>query len=157
MVETLNQMRGVWDPEGQYLRYSFRRQAQIFPDVLLMADDNGRDIVLGIELKGWYLLSKESKPNFRFQVTPRACAPADLLVVVPWALNNVLSGRPTVHKPFVESARYAAEFRNYWGRRCGKLVASAESTPHPMSPHTRPRATGLLIARRLTQAAISGD
>ncbi len=85
VVSTLNRMRTAWDPEEQYIRYSFYRQAQVFPDVLLKADRNGSEILMGIELKGWYLLAKEQMPNFRFQVTPDACAPADLLVVVPWA------------------------------------------------------------------------
>ena len=114
MVATLNRMRNVWDPGDRYLRYSFVRQAQVSPDVLLKADTNGEAIILGIELKGWYLLAKESEPNFRFQVTPAVCAPGDLLVVVPWALSRVLSGTPVAFRPFVASARYAAEFRNYW-------------------------------------------
>lgn len=114
VVATLNRMRPVWDPDEQYLRFSFQRQAQIFPDVLLKADHNGQEILLGIELKGWYLLSKEEMPNFRFQVTPSACADADLIVVVPWALSNILSGVPVTYKPFVTQARFAAEYRNYW-------------------------------------------
>ena len=114
VVATLNGMRSAWDPSEQYQRYFFQRQAQVFPDVLLKADQNGQDIVLGIELKGWYLLAKEQMPNFRFQVTPAACAEADLVVVVPWALSNVLSGVPITYKPFVTSARYAAEHRNHW-------------------------------------------
>ena len=36
-----------------------------------------------------------------------------IVVVVPWVLGNVISGRPKVYAPFVESARYAAEFRNH--------------------------------------------
>ena len=114
VVATLNQMRPVWDPSGEYLRYSFRRQAQVFPDVLLVSEDNGRDILFGVELKGWYLLAKESMPNFRFQVTPAACAPADLLVVMPWVLSNVLSGQPVARKPFLVGAREAALHRNHW-------------------------------------------
>lgn len=137
VVATLNRMRRVWDPEGEYFRYSFRRQAQVFPDVLLMAEENGRDVILGIELKGWYLLAKEQMPNFRFQITPAACAAADLLVVVPWALDNVLSGRPVTHKPFIESARYAAEHRNYWWtevretRADRRIISPEDVTPYP--------------------------
>ena len=114
VVATLNRMRPVWDPSEEYQRFFFQRQAQVFPDVLLKSDRNGQEIVLGIELKGWYLLSKEEMPNFRFQVTAAACAEADLIVVVPWALSNVLSGTPVTYKPFVTQARYAAEYRNYW-------------------------------------------
>ena len=114
VVATLNRMRPVWDPEERYQRFFFYRQAQVFPDVLLKADRNGQEIILGIELKGWYLLAKEEMPNFRFQVTASACADADLIVVVPWALSNVLSGVPVTYKPFVTQARYAAEYRNHW-------------------------------------------
>ena len=114
VVATLNRMRPVWDPAERYQRHYFQRQAQVFPDVLLKADRNGQEIILGIELKGWYLLSKERAPNFRFQITPRACAEADLIVVVPWRLSNVLSGGPLAYKPFVAQAKYSAEYRNYW-------------------------------------------
>ena len=116
VVVTLNRMRPVWDPNEEYLRFSFQRQAQVFPDVLLKADHNGQEIILGIELKGWYLLSKESAPNFRFTTTPDACAEADLIAVVPWALRNILSGNPVAYKPFVRPAKFAAEFRNHWWR-----------------------------------------
>ena len=68
---------------------------------------------MGVELKGWYLIAKEGMPSFRYTVSPAACSPQDLLVVVPWSLNNVISGSPRVFTPFIESARYAAEFRNH--------------------------------------------
>ena len=114
VVATLNRMRSVWDPVEDYQTYFFQRQAQVFPDVLLKSDRNGHDIVLGIELKGWYLLSKEGVPNFRFTTTLNACTDADLVVVVPWTLSNVLSGSPVTYRPFVTPAKYAAAYRNYW-------------------------------------------
>ena len=43
------------------------------------------NILLGIELKGWHLLAKETEPSFRFLATPQACARADLFVVYPLA------------------------------------------------------------------------
>jgi len=33
---------------------------------------------------------------------------------MPWALSNILSGEPVIHKPFVTQAKYATEYRNYW-------------------------------------------
>ena len=127
-VETLNNMRPVWDPENQYLRFGFQRQAQVFPDVLLKAEDNGQETALGIELKGWYLLSKEKEPNYRFTTTAAACHPADLLVVIPWALSNVLSGSPVTFRPFIIGARYAALYRNYWWREVRKLANPTDDT-----------------------------
>ena len=35
VVRTLNLMRNTWDPDEKYSLYSFVRQAQTFPDVLL--------------------------------------------------------------------------------------------------------------------------
>ena len=104
VVATLNGMRQVWDPHNEYQRFYFLRQAQVFPDVLLKSDDNGQEIIMGIELKGWYVLAKEKDPNFRFQTSEAACAPQDLLAVVPWALSNVLSGTPVTFRPFIVQA-----------------------------------------------------
>ena len=114
VVATLNLMRPVWDPMRQYQTYSFVRQTQTFPDVLLRKQTDGQEVVMGIELKGWYLLAKEGEPSFRFTVSPNACGRYDLLVVVPWVLSNVLSGTPVVYSPFLELAQYAAEYRNYY-------------------------------------------
>ena len=114
-VKTLNDLRSVWDPEKQYETYAFERQAQTFPDVILRKQTNGSDILLGIELKGWYLLAKEEVPTFRFTVTEAACALWDFLVVVPWVLSNVLAGTPELYRPFVQTAVYCAQKRNhYW-------------------------------------------
>ena len=137
----MNDLRTVWDPFKLYQAYSFERQAQVFPDVLLRKRKNGQDILLGIELKGWYLLAKEGVPSFRYKVSRDACHPWDLLVVVPWVLSNVMSGRPVVTAPHVESARYAAERRNYyWTHEQGTAdggdarVREAEGvTPYPRS------------------------
>ena len=91
VVATLNLMRPVWDPTREYQTYSFVRQTQTFPDVLLRKQTDGQEVIMGIELKGWYLLAKEGMPSYRFTVSPGACTQADLLVVVPWVLSNVLS------------------------------------------------------------------
>lgn len=118
VVDSLNKLRSVWDPEQRYALYEFERQPQTFPDVVLKASapDVDPTVLMGIELKGWYVLAKEKEPSFRYKVTPAVCAPADLLVVVPWALSNVISGSPIVFEPFVMGARHAAEYRNWYWR-----------------------------------------
>lgn len=115
VVTTLNGMRAVWDPDEEYLLYSFIRQSQTFPDVILRKSGQGEgdEIIFGIELKGWYLLAKEAEPSFRFQVTPGSCADSDLICVVPWSLDNVISGSPQVFIPYIESSKYAALYRNF--------------------------------------------
>jgi hypothetical protein len=117
VVSILNRLRNLWDPDNQYSNYAFVRQSQTFPDVLLRNLQDERDILFGIELKSWYVLSKEGEPSFRYQVTPEACADADLLVVIPWLLSDVISGTPKLLIPYKELARYAAEYRNYYWQK----------------------------------------
>jgi hypothetical protein len=136
VVRTLNLIRTTWDPEGRYALYSFVRQPQTFPDVRLRKA-TGDDTLMGLELKGWYLLAKEAEPSLRFQVTPAACGKQDLIVVVPWVLGNVISGSPMLFEPFIESARYAAEFRNYHWRyvrrtaQDSSIESPADARPYP--------------------------
>ncbi len=112
VVRTLNLTRRIWDPRERYALYQFVRQPQTFPDVRLQRTA-GQDVLMGLEMKGWYLLAKEAEPSLRLQVTAAACTPQDLIVVVPWVLGNVISGSPMLFEPWIESARYAAEFRNH--------------------------------------------
>jgi len=141
VVNTLNAMRPIWDPDDKYRLYGFVRQSQTFPDVLLRRltpTESADAIILGIELKGWYLLAKEGEPSFRFQVTPAACNVQDLIVVVPWALSNVISGSPRVFSPFVESARYAAEYRNYHWQHLRDASSSTDIlSPQEIAPYPK--------------------
>ncbi len=135
VVRTLNLIRSTWDPDEKYSLYSFVRQAQTFPDVLLRRVSTG-DVLLGIELKGWYLLAKEAEPSLRFQATIGACTRQDLIVVVPWVLGNVISGSPILFEPFVESARYAAAYRNYhWQHVRQTKQPTGIETPESVVPY----------------------
>lgn len=136
VVATLNAMRPFWDPDDEYQTYAFHRQAQVFPDVLVKSESNGQDIILGIELKGWYLLGKEEQPNYRFTQAANACAEADLLVVIPWALDKAVSGSPVVFKPFVSPARFVANYRNYWWQSVRRARGNtAIERPSGISPY----------------------
>lgn len=118
IVDSLNELREEWDRENRYRTYRFVRQAQRFPDVILKGSTPGKenDVILGIELKGWYALAKEREPSFRFVASPTVCAPWDLLCVYPWALSEVVSGTPQLFNPYVTGANYAAEYRNWYWR-----------------------------------------
>jgi hypothetical protein len=165
VVRTLNLIRNVWDPDHKYSLYNFVRQPQTFPDVRLRRVGGG-DTLLGVELKGWYLLAKETEPSLRFQTTAAACAPADLIVVVPWVLGNVISGTPVLFEPFIESARYAAEHRNHHWQHvrecatdCGIAVPSGIG-PYPMKADQisdRPKADGGGNFGRLARTGIMDD
>ena len=140
LVKTLNDLRTIWDPFGEYETFAFVRQPQTFPDLVLRERDNGANILLGIELKGWYLLAKEEAPTYRFTVTEAACNPQDLLVVVPWVLSNILAGSPVLFRPFVESALYCVRQRNhYWPHQRqvrgnpGTIESPSDVTPYPNS------------------------
>lgn len=137
-VATLNHVRNIWDPDGEWVDYGFERSSQTFPDVrLVRTTDGSTNPVLGIELKGWYLLAKEGQPSFRYTATKDACTIYDLLVVVPWHLGDVLSGAPIVRDPFIEQARYAAEYRNYyWQHMRGTDIANVGiQTPVNVKPY----------------------
>ena len=47
-VQTLNELRPVWDPDSWYQTYSFVRQPQTFPDVTLRSVDNGINPLMGL-------------------------------------------------------------------------------------------------------------
>lgn len=139
VVSGLNALREVWDPQGQYAVYRFERQSQAFPDVRLVTKAPGQTpILLGIELKGWFALSKEGEPTFRYTVTPDACAPADLLVIYPWVLSDVVAGSPKLLPPFVGEAKHAAQLRNhYWqhvreAQGNSSITTASHRTPYPM-------------------------
>ena len=61
-----------------------------------------------------------------------------MLVVVPWALSDVVSGSPKVFDPFVTGARFAAEYRNwYWeykkgGKSDNSIILSTSTQNYPM-------------------------
>jgi hypothetical protein len=139
VVRGLNALRDEWDPDGAYALYRFQRQAQAFPDVRLMTDaPNLERILMGIELKGWFAVSKEGEPTFRYTITPDACAPQDLLVVYPWVLSDVVAGAPKLLPPFVGEAKYAAELRNHYWRHMradkgknGTVITATHRSPYP--------------------------
>ena len=130
-VETLNATRAIWDPDGRWADYEFKRYSESFPDVRLESNAGGEPL-LGIELKGWYLLAKEEEPSFRFKAAANAMTVWDLIVVFPWSLSNVISGTPVLTSPFIEQAKYAADLRTeYWENR----RPTAQRVEHP---HTHP-------------------
>lgn len=137
-VMLLNSLRGIWDPEGRWKGREFRRYPESFPDVRLVGPDRDDAPLIGIELKGWYLLSKESEPSLRYKASADAVTEWDLICCVPWGLSNVLSGKPVVYDPYVEQAKFASDMRTYyWNHRrgdnpnrdCG--IRHPETTPYP--------------------------
>ena len=126
-VATLNATRAIWDPDGKWADYEFKRYAESFPDVRFERNDGGMPLI-GIELKGWYLLAKEEMPSFRFKASADAMTVWDLIAVFPWSLSNVISGKPVLESPYIEQAKYAADLRtHYWEHRS----ANAQPVEHP--------------------------
>lgn len=143
-VDTLNRVRTVWDPEDEWQDYGFKRFPQSFPDVRLVRGGDPNSPALGIELKGWYLLSKEAEPSFRYKASAAASTEWDLLVCVPWTLSNVLSGTPRIHEPYIEQAKYAADMRTYYWQhmRAGDASSRNVQIRHPagIGPYPPPGA-----------------
>ncbi len=137
VVQTLNKIRSVWDPGNKWEAYRFERRSQSFPDVRLIARREGGkvDTAMGVELKGWYILSKEQEPSFRYTITADACSPYDLIAIVPWYLKNILSGSPVVIEPLIESAHHAAEYRNFHWEFI-RRTANAKGVKKPAGPVT---------------------
>lgn len=132
VVRTLNELRGEWDPNSKYADLIFVHRGEAFPDVGL-ASKSTNQIIFGIELKSWYLLAKEGEPSFRLKADPEACAPADLVMVVPWALSYVIAGTPEIYGPYVHQAKYVAEYRNYWWQYGRAAQSNANiNRPNPL-------------------------
>lgn len=127
VVATLNRSRTIWDPDHQWDDCIFVRYSQSFPDVRLVR--RGREsvqIIMGIELKGWFVLSKEREPSLRYQIAASACSATDLVCVVPWYLDNAVCGEARVLVPWIEQARYAALWRDYWWENVRKSKDNEE-------------------------------
>lgn len=139
-VSILNGMRSIWDPLGRWSDREFRRYPESFPDVRLVRSNRDEEPLIGIELKGWYLLSKEKEPSFRFKASADAMTVWDLLVCVPWALSNVLSGKPVTYEPYIEQAKFAADCRTYyWNHRRGTASNRSNDIEHPDTrPYPKP-------------------
>lgn len=114
VVMFLNAHRHLWD-DGSWSEYHFIRSNESFPDVRLVKKGYNHDIILGIELKSWFILSKEGEPSFRYRTASEACDPADLLCIIPWFLSDAVCGHPVFAFPWVYSAKAAAEAtKRYW-------------------------------------------
>lgn len=139
-VMLLNSMRSIWDPSGKWSDKEFRRYPESFPDVRLVGIDNEDEPLIGIELKGWYLLSKEGEPSLRCKASADAMTVWDLICCVPWGLSNVLSGKPVAYSPYIEQAKYAADMRTYyWNHRKGDNTTRDCRINHPdTTPYPKP-------------------
>ena len=114
VVLFLNAHRPLWD-NGKWNEYHFIRSNESFPDVRLVKKGDNHDIILGIELKSWFILSKEGEPSFRYRTASEACDKGDLLCIIPWYLSDAVCGNPVLATPWVYSAKAAAEAtKRYW-------------------------------------------
>lgn len=114
VVAFLNQHRQLWD-DGDWKGFHFIRSNESFPDVRLVNVSDSKNIILGIELKSWFILSKEGEPSFRYRTASEACDKGDLLCIVPWYLSDAVCGNPVLMSPWVFSAKAAAEVtKRHW-------------------------------------------
>lgn len=140
VVDQLNELRDVWDPKDsdgarKYQHLAFKRQTANWPDVLLTSGVPDEPPVMGIELKGWFVLAKEGEPSFRYKVNPNVCTDLDLVAVYPWNLDEVLSGNPFLMSPFIHEARYTAEMRNHYWQHSRRSTGNTDIRPAPDQGH----------------------
>jgi hypothetical protein len=114
--KALNKMRSIWDEDSKYADLIFKRQPQVFPDVVLVRAGDPKAVpVMGIEVKSWYALAGEGVPTFRMCVNRDYCHTWDLAMCVPWSLSYAVTGSVRLYRPLVISAKKAARLRNtYW-------------------------------------------
>lgn len=140
VVTFLNAHRQLWD-DGRWDEYHFIRSNESFPDVRLVRKGDSQTPILGIELKSWFILSKEGEPSFRYRTASEACDPGDLLCIIPWYLSDAVCGTPVLAMPWVFSAKAAAEAtKRYWlyERQTEKpmtLQQRALETPSGVKPY----------------------
>jgi hypothetical protein len=61
------------------------------------------------------------------------------VAIVPWFLTNLISGRPKAVAPFIESAKYAAEYRNWhWQHKMKKQPGVKTDITSPTGEGVRP-------------------
>lgn len=114
VVQFLNSHRHLWD-DGHWNACHFIRSNESFPDVRLVKTNDVHSVILGIELKSWFILSKEGEPSFRYRTASEACDIGDLLCIIPWYLSDAVCGNPVLATPWVFSAKAAAEAtKRYW-------------------------------------------
>ena len=60
--------------------------------------------------------------------------------MIPWLLSDVISGKPRLLRPYIESVKYAAEYRNYYWQksRIERNKISAIRTPPDSNCHPYP-------------------
>lgn len=141
VVAFLNSHRDLWDDSGDWKDCHFIRSNESFPDVRLVNVADKRNVVLGIELKSWFILSKEGEPSFRYKTASEACDKGDLLCIVPWYLSDAVCGNPVLTSPWVFSAKAASEMsKRHWVylRQCNtpkSLTQRGLSTPDGIKPY----------------------
>lgn len=110
IYDVLDTFREEW-AVGPYAGCRVNYNPTSFPDITITS---GREVILGIEIKSWHTLAKEGQPCFRFQASPLACAPHDILVVFPYYWENLWTnhGVALLLAPYIENSRFVATQRN---------------------------------------------
>lgn len=155
VVDFLNTHRKKWDPNEELNEYHFVRSSETFPDVRLVKGNDDLTPKLGIELKSWFILSKEQEPSFRYTTAAEACDDSDSLCIVPWYLSNAVCGNPVLMKPWVYSAKQAAwEEKQFWEyKKESKLPMTLEARKVDVPKDAKP----YMNARSKTNYSVHKD
>ena len=105
---SLENHRTLWDPHNEYADHHWFHQGDVFPDLFFSKGRDGKElrenVRVAIEVKSWYIFSKESEPSLRFKQAGCFVNDTCIVVIFPWFLTNVVGGRVAVLPPIVLSA-----------------------------------------------------
>lgn len=148
--EWLNSRRQIWDEKEDYAGYEFVKAKAGYTDVRLTNRLDACDVKFRIEVKTWYVLSRD-RMTARFKTHPTYLWADDMLVVAAWTLDGIMNGSPKLIRCI--STAPVRSLSN--GTRRGPPSERAKSS----RPTTRPERLPTSFRRRACRipfAAISG-
>lgn len=114
--EWLNERRPIWDEPDEFAGYEFVKAKAGYPDVRLTNRSNPNDVKFRIEVKTWYVLSRD-RMTARFKTHESYLLDDDMLVVAAWTLNGIVNGSPKLIRLYIDKALPIATQRDLrWGQ-----------------------------------------
>ncbi len=117
--EWLNARRQAWDEFEQFAGYEFIKAKAGYPDVRLTNRSDPSDVKFRIEVKTWYVLSRDPL-TARFKTHPSYLLADDMLVVAAWTLDGIVNGSPKLVRLYIDRALPIATKRDEVGTPLGK-------------------------------------
>ena len=132
--EWLNARRQIWDDQEKFAGYEFTKAKAGYPDVRLTNRTDSTDVKFRIEVKSWYVLSRDAL-TARFRTHPSYLLDDDMLVVAAWTLDGIVNGSPKLIRLFIDRALPIAMKRDQAWSTSGNRKVEAPSNPPGTAPN----------------------